>query len=146
MLSVFGGKITTYRKLAEHALEKLAPLFPAMTGAWTAPRRCPAATCRVPISSAFWQSSRRASVAAGAALRVTMPGSTARAPTACSTARVALAGLGQHFGGLLYEREIDYLRESRMGATAEDILDRRTKHGLHISRAQRAAVERHMGA
>ncbi|MDG6746596.1 hypothetical protein QCF01_19580, partial [Staphylococcus aureus] len=36
MLSVFGGKITTYRKLAEHALEKLAPFFPTASGSWTA--------------------------------------------------------------------------------------------------------------
>ena len=35
VLSVFGGKITTYRRLAEHALEKLAPYFPAMKPAWT---------------------------------------------------------------------------------------------------------------
>ena len=35
MLSVFGGKITTYRKLAEHALEKLSPFFPKMGAAWT---------------------------------------------------------------------------------------------------------------
>ena len=35
MLSVFGGKITTYRRLAEHALEKLSPYLPQMTGAWT---------------------------------------------------------------------------------------------------------------
>src|SRR5438445_78391 len=35
VLSVFGGKITTYRRLAEHALEKLAPYFPRLPGAWT---------------------------------------------------------------------------------------------------------------
>ena len=35
MLSVFGGKITTYRKLAEHALEKLKPHFPEMGAPWT---------------------------------------------------------------------------------------------------------------
>ena len=35
MLSVFGGKITTYRRLAEHALEKLSPYLPGMSGAWT---------------------------------------------------------------------------------------------------------------
>src|SRR5664279_4057801 len=35
MLSVFGGKITTYRRLAEHAMEKLSAHFPQMTGAWT---------------------------------------------------------------------------------------------------------------
>ena len=53
MLSVFGGKITTYRKLAEHALEKLKPFFPQMGAAWTRSRRaCPAAICRAPICAA----------------------------------------------------------------------------------------------
>src|SRR5262249_25573543 len=36
VLSVFGGKITTYRRLAEHAMEKLAPYFPGLKPAWTA--------------------------------------------------------------------------------------------------------------
>ena len=52
LLSVFGGKITTYRKLAEHALERLRPFFPEDEhGAGRRPRICPAATCQTPISS-----------------------------------------------------------------------------------------------
>ena len=49
MLSIFGGKITTYRKLAEHALEKLSPFLPRMAGPWTQKRRCRAATFQTPI-------------------------------------------------------------------------------------------------
>ena len=44
-----------------------------------------------------------------------------------------LAGLGRHFGGLLYQCEIDYLRRAEWAQTAEDVLDRRTKHGLHLT-------------
>ena len=55
-----------------------------------------------------------------------------------------LKGLGRHFGGLLYQREIDYLRAEEWAMTAEDVLDRRTKHGLHLTVDQRAGVARFM--
>ena len=51
-----------------------------------------------------------------------------------------MAGLGRHFGGLLYEREIRYLQREEWAQTAEDVLDRRTKHGLALSPRQREAV------
>ena len=50
-----------------------------------------------------------------------------------------LADLGRHFGGQLYEREARYLVEHEWAITAEDILDRRTKHGLRLTAAQKAA-------
>ena len=56
-----------------------------------------------------------------------------------------IGGLGRHFGGLLHEREITYLRDAEWAFTAEDILDRRTKHGLHLTLAQRNAVKTYMG-
>lgn len=57
-----------------------------------------------------------------------------------------IKALGQHFGELLYQCEIDYLRKEEWAATAQDILDRRTKHGLHLSAGERDAVRRYMGA
>jgi glycerol-3-phosphate dehydrogenase len=53
----------------------------------------------------------------------------------------SLPELGRHFGGLLYEREARYLREAEWAHTAEDILQRRTKHGLHLERSLRDAFE-----
>jgi glycerol-3-phosphate dehydrogenase len=55
-------------------------------------------------------------------------------------------GLGRHFGGLLYQCEIDYLRHHEWAETPEDVLDRRTKHGLHITQAERQQVAAYMGA
>ena len=49
----------------------------------------------------------------------------------------SLADLGRHFGGLLYEQEARYLREIEWAQTADDILFRRTKHGLHLDQAAR---------
>ena len=57
-----------------------------------------------------------------------------------------LGGLGHHFGGLLFQCEIDYLRKAEWARTAEDVLDRRTKHGLHLTPEQRAEVSRAMGS
>ena len=146
MLSVFGGKITTYRKLAEHALEKLKPFFPDMTGAWTAAAPLPGGDMPGADFERFL-----------AQLQTTQPWLPedlahhyarlygTRTTDLLNGAR-DLAGLGQHFGGLLYQAEIDYLRKAEWARTAEDVLDRRTKHGLHITPGQRAAVQRFMGA
>jgi glycerol-3-phosphate dehydrogenase len=51
----------------------------------------------------------------------------------------SLDGLGRHFGGTLYEAEVDYLVQHEWARTAEDILWRRTKHRLHLTEAEQAA-------
>jgi glycerol-3-phosphate dehydrogenase len=51
----------------------------------------------------------------------------------------SLDGLGQHFGGDLYEAEARYLIAREWAQTAEDILTRRTKHNLHLTTEQQAA-------
>ena len=56
----------------------------------------------------------------------------------------SLKGLGQHFGGTFYEAEAIYLRTHEWAQTAEDILDRRTKHGLHLSQQQRESLARYL--
>ena len=55
-----------------------------------------------------------------------------------------LRGLGQHFGGTFYEAEAAYLRAHEWAQSAEDILDRRTKHGLHLSQQQRESLVRYL--
>ena len=84
MLSVFGGKITTYRKLAEHALDKLKPFFPDMKGAVDGQRaRFPAATCRMRISTASSPSSAARSPGCRRRWPITMRGSTAPRARTC---------------------------------------------------------------
>ena len=141
ILSIFGGKITTYRKLAEHALEKLKPFFPEMRAAWTAAATLPGG--EMPggdferWSAAFaierpWLPSRLAHHYAR------LYGTRAQALLAgCS----GMAELGHHFGDLLYEREARFLMAEEWAETAEDILERRTKHGLHLRPAERAAFD-----
>jgi glycerol-3-phosphate dehydrogenase len=137
LLSVFGGKITTYRKLAEHAMAELAGVFPRMGGAWTA---------RIPLPGGDLPNSDFSRFLA----TIRQRHSWLPAPLAQHYARLygtrvdavlgsagSLADLGRHFGGLLYEREACYLREMEWAQTADDILLRRTKHGLHLDRAAR---------
>jgi glycerol-3-phosphate dehydrogenase len=139
-LSIFGGKITTYRRLAEHALQRLAPFFPVMGAPWTA-------TAPLPGGDLAGASVEDFATALAARLRdvaAVHVGALARrhgtlARMVLGDARCA-ADLGRHFGAGLYQREVDYLIRHEWAATAEDVLWRRTKCGLHMSEAERAAV------
>jgi D-erythritol 1-phosphate dehydrogenase len=141
MLSIFGGKITTYRKLAEHALEKLAPFFPQMKGEWTRDAPMPGGDLPDGDFDKFLAKLQRrapwlpAEVSLGYARRY---GS--RVELLLEGAH-ALDDLGRHFGATFYEREARFLVENEWATTAEDILHRRTKHGLHLSAREREAFE-----
>jgi glycerol-3-phosphate dehydrogenase len=137
ILSVFGGKITTFRKLSEHALEKLKPYFPGMVGPWTAGAALPGGDIAAADFDAF---------AAGLcreypALPRELLGHYAR----LYGTRVhqllegvrASTDLGRHFGGLFYQREAEFLQHEEWASTPEDILERRTKHGLHLTPGQK---------
>jgi D-erythritol 1-phosphate dehydrogenase len=139
MLSVFGGKITTYRKLAEHALAKLKPHFPQMGGAWTHTAALPGGDMPGRDFADFMA-------------RLTHDNPWLPAPVALGYARrygtraqellrgaSSLGELGRHFGGAFYEREAQFLIETEWATTAEDILMRRTKHGLHLTPSEREA-------
>ena len=139
ILSAFGGKITTYRKLAEHALEKLAPHFPQMGPAWTAGAPLPGGD----LPDADFEAWLRGF----SAERPWLPADLARHYGRCygsdaaallGTAR-ALDDLGRHFGGLFYECEAKWLIEREWARTADDILTRRTKHALFLTEAEKAA-------
>ncbi len=139
MLNIFGGKITTFRKLAEHALQRLAPHFPKMGADWTAKGTLPGGEIANADVTAFG-----AQLARGYPW---LPGDLAAHYTRLYGSRIplllgeakGLADLGRHFGGLLYEAEARYLVAQEWAETPEDILWRRTKHRLHLTPAQQAA-------
>ena len=140
VLSSFGGKITTYRKLSEHALRELAPYFPGMKGAWTATAPLPGGDLPQRDASAWEAELRRRypalppDVLHGMAYR-----HGTRALAILGDVRVA-ADLGIDFGAGLTAREVDYLVREEWAHTADDVLWRRTKCGLPMTPAQRAAV------
>jgi len=132
LLSIFGGKITTYRKLAEHAMRDLAPLLGAAEKAWTAGAVLPGGD----IADADFERFLETVECAYPALPRTMLRRLARAYG--TRVRVLLGkaaqvdDLGTAFGGDLYQAEIDYLVAHEWARTAEDILYRRSKLGLHV--------------
>jgi glycerol-3-phosphate dehydrogenase len=134
VLSVFGGKITTYRKLAEHAMEKLAPYFPAMKAHWTARTPLPGSdfTDRERAQSEFF---RRYRGKPSEVLRAVFRRHGVRAADVLGDGE-----LGEHYGAGLTERELRYFVRHEWARSAEDVLWRRTKAGLAMSEAQRERV------
>ena len=139
ILNVFGGKITTFRKLSEHALQKIAHLFPSMGPDWTRAATLPGGEIPDADYVRFIDAVKRDypwmprslqqhyGRLYGARLRKLVAGAT------------TLEALGRHFGADLYEAEVRYLVGNEWAMTAEDILVRRTKQALHLTDAEKAA-------
>ncbi|TMH69281.1 MAG: glycerol-3-phosphate dehydrogenase [Betaproteobacteria bacterium] len=139
VLSIFGGKITTYRKLAEQALADLAPFFPGMKPAWTR---------GAPLPGGEMPRDRNAFFARLCAQYPGMPADLLRA-LARRHGNVATrllgdaktpADLGPNFGAQLTAREVDHFVVNEWARTADDVLWRRTKCGLSMSADERARV------
>ncbi len=133
VLNVFGGKITTYRKLAEEVLGKLKPWLPTMTKAWTAGAALPGGDFPVDGRDALAAELARQYPKIPAALLnryVRTYGTLSAMILGQST---TVADLGYHFGAGLYRLEVDYLVDNEWALSAEDIVWRRTKLGLTLS-------------
>jgi glycerol-3-phosphate dehydrogenase len=144
LLSVFGGKITTYRRLAEHALEKLAPHFPGAKGAWTDNAPIPGGDIPDGDFDRYVADRARAYPWIPApALHALARRHGTRIEQILRGAR-SLADLGRDFGSGLYEREIDHFVRNEWARTAEDVLIRRTKLALHIGETGRRAVAEYL--
>ncbi|MDE3079716.1 MAG: glycerol-3-phosphate dehydrogenase, partial [Paracoccaceae bacterium] len=141
LLNVFGGKITTYRRLAEHALEKIAPFFPKASGPWTAGKALPGGDFPVlgfdalveglakdyPFLTQFH--ARRLARAYGTEARAILDGAK------------TLDDLGQGFGATLTAAEIRWLMQKEYARTAEDVVWRRSKLGLRLTAGEIAALD-----
>ncbi|MGB8714133.1 MAG: glycerol-3-phosphate dehydrogenase [Onishia taeanensis] len=142
LLSIFGGKITTYRRLAEAAMGKLAPLLPSMGPSWTAERALPggdigsqdAFMARLVRDYPFLGESRARRMASSyGSLCLSFLGDAHREED-----------LGEAFGAGLTAAEVDYLLEREWARDAEDILWRRTKLGLRLSADEMNRLSRYI--
>ena len=140
LLNVYGGKITTYRRLAEAALARLAPFFPDAGRPWTAGAPLPGGD--------FPPDGVEAQVAALAGHPFLDRGRARRLVRAYGTdAGHMLAGartaddLGRDFGAGLTEREVGWLMDREWAMTAEDVLWRRSKLGLRLDAAAAEALD-----
>ena len=135
LLSVFGGKLTTYRKLAESALAQLAPYFPHIKPSWTAGETLPGGE---DMSTPQALSSRIRDQYDWVPTEIARRWSTTYGSRTWRMLEGVqnLADLGEHIGGGLYSREVDYLCSEEWATTAHDILWRRSKLGLFTTAAE----------
>lgn len=141
LLNVFGGKITTYRKLAEHALEKLGEAMSIPGVNWTGGVAMPGGDFGVhevdariaslqasyPFLSQRW--ARRLIRAYGTEAKDVLGDAKSQ------------ADMGEAFGATLTEREMQWLMDREFVQSAEDAIWRRTKLGLRLDAAQVARLE-----
>ncbi len=136
ILSIFGGKITTYRKLAEHALKRLGQ----GDTSWTIDAHLPGGEIDPMRFDAFVTdlATRYPWLPNGAALRLARAYGT-RAEALIGGAQ-GLNDMGAHLGGDLFARELEYLIEHEFVRSADDALWRRSKLRLHLTKEERARV------
>ncbi len=140
-LSIFGGKITTYRRLAEEALDKLEPYFENMGKAWTASKFLPGGDFPADKVDVFFAKLKEqyAWMPADQLHRMMLAYGT-RIHDVIGTA-ASLAQLGHHFGAGLYESEVHYMHTHEFACTADDVLWRRSKLGLRLSASEMSELE-----
>ena len=140
LLSVFGGKLTTYRKLAEHAMEKLAPTLGVEAPNWTEGEHLPGGDFDASDFRGFRDDlARRYPFVPEAMLERMARAYGTRIHHILDGAR-ALDDLGERIGVDLYTAEVDYLVQHEWARTAEDVLWRRTKLGLFLDDAAQARL------
>ncbi len=144
LLSIFGGKITTYRKLAQQALAKLSPWLPESGSAWTA---------GVPLPGGDFSLTERDDLIAALRDRFDFLDARWAQRLVRSYGLEAWAllddihdrdDLGRHFGDSLHEQEVRWLMVHEWAETAEDVLWRRSKLGLRFSDKDANALDRWM--
>ena len=139
VLSVFGGKLTTYRRLAEHAMDRLRAYFPAMKSAWTAHTPLPGS------DFASRAEARRELFSRYRALPVPVVEGAFRRHGALAPEVLGDGITGEHYGAGLTEREVRYFVERELARSADDVLWRRSKAGLHLDGRQKARVAEAIG-
>jgi glycerol-3-phosphate dehydrogenase len=142
LLSIFGGKITTYRRLAEAVLARLESRFPQASAraGWTAHEPLPGGDFPVTRFDGLVDDLMHTypDLEPSYLRRLARLYGT-RARELLGSAR-RFSDLGQHFGATLTAREIDFLKQSEWARSADDVLWRRTKLGLTMTASERAAV------
>ena len=140
LLNVFGGKITTYRRLAEEAVDRLTEAMELERPAWTVHGD--------PLPGGDFADAERLLAAWSQRwpwLPVALAHRWLRHYGTCTEALLgearAMDDLGEHFGADLYQVELDYLMRREWARTGDDVLWRRTKLGLHLGSDERSRVQ-----
>jgi glycerol-3-phosphate dehydrogenase len=146
MLSVFGGKITTYRTLAQAAVDKLAALFPQMRPPWTANAVLPGGALANRSFEQYLQDAQQRWSRFPPMLIARLVRTYGDRVEHLLGDANTLEDLGEHFGAGLTEAEVAYLKTREWAQSADDILWRRTKLGLHLSPSEMGRIAAYIHA
>ncbi len=144
LINIFGGKLTTHRRLSEQVVDRIDGLIGSRGPRWTAQGTLPGGDFAPTGFEALWQgyAAERPELDPVLVRRLTRAYGT-KVPTLLGERR-EMAALGPHFGGTLYAAEVDYLMAHEWARTAEDVLWRRTKQGLRADAEDVARLEAYM--
>jgi glycerol-3-phosphate dehydrogenase len=144
LLSVFGGKITTARKLAESVMDEMKPFFPAMKGAWTAGGKLPGGDiAHDQVENRIVELQKKYSFLKPANVRRLFRAYGTEVEKILGDARFA-TDLGTFYGPVT-DKEIEHLQKNEWVQSADDLLWRRSKLGLHMSPTEQQALTARMG-
>jgi glycerol-3-phosphate dehydrogenase len=146
LLSVFGGKITTYRRLAEDAVSLLLARLGTRAAPWTATAKLPGGDLPEGSFAVFLRTVERRYRWLPAPLRVRYAHAYGTRVELLLGGAAALADLGKEILPQLYERELEYLCREEFARSAQDILWRRSKLGLHLLGTDLSPLERWLEA
>lgn len=143
LLSIYGGKITTHRRLAEEALERIAPYLHGTKAreGWTADAPLPGGDLDVSAIPALTAELRRQYPFLTEVHANRLAHAYGTRARKCLGLAASIADLGQSFGATLTEREVRYLMANEWARTADDVVWRRSKLGLRLSAAEVAALD-----
>ena len=145
LLSIFGGKLTTYRKLAEAALDQLKTVFHHRSKPWTADTALPGAENLESIEQLIAEIQQNVKgVSSSLASRWAHAYGTR--VWILLNHLTSIDELGQNFGYGLYAQEVDYLVEHEWARSSEDILQRRTKLYLQFSASEVDVLDEYLMA
>lgn len=139
-LSVYGGKLTTFRKLAEHALQKLGKVMTVPGEQWTAKAALPGGDMTGDFAAFLWNAHERWPWVPPEMLQRLARAYGTRVESILGDA-TGLDALGAHLGATVYAAELEYSVREEFARTAEDFLWRRSKLGLHLPPAAIAKIE-----
>ena len=145
LLSIFGGKLTTYRKLAEHALSKLLPVLEVTTPGWTSAATLPGGDIPGGDLQAFTADRARAYPYVPAALLFRLCRSYGTRIEKILGTAGRLTDLGAEVAPGVYEAELNLMRTEEWARTGDDALWRRSKLGLHLTPEGRDQVRAWFG-
>jgi len=143
LLSVFGGKLTTYRKLAESAMQQLKAFFPEMKESWTATEALPGGENMESVEQLILEIRAQVTDASEALAKRWASAYGSRIWNILGEAS-SVEQLGQHFGQGLYAREVDYLCRFEWVTNSQDVLWRRSKLGLNFAPSEVESLEAYL--